>query len=260
MDLNDYWQENKRFVTSLACGVLVFVAGRAAIGSVYDAEIRSMRRDIAQRQADLKKPMYTSAQLADARTENEALVDAFDTLRDATRFEPRPEFRPVAGQGSASNQYLRALSRVREELLARANRGNVQVDAALGMPSLSPTREAEIVRYLEALDVIETVVGMAIDARVERIERLQVRLDPGLSSREGLGEVERTRVAFTLTGTSLALTRLLTATQRPRDGRVLHVDELEMVPSRSKEDEVRLELTLVIARLAAARGSEEVRS
>ena len=70
------------------------------------------------------------------------------------------------------------------------------------------------------------------------------------------GEIERTRVSLTVTGPSLALTRLLTSTQRPRDGRVLHVDEVEMVPSRSKEDEVRLELTLVIARMAAPEETE----
>ncbi len=195
--------------------------------------------------------MYTSQHLADAHAENDALIAAVEELRAAARFEARPGFRLDPGLGSASNQYLRALARVREELLPRANRGNLQVDSALGMPRLSPTREAEIVRYLEALDVIDTVVGMAINARVQRVDRIQVRLDPGLSSREGLGDVERTRVSLTLTGTSLALTRLLTSTQRPRDGRVLHIDELEMVPSRSKENEVRLELTVVAARLAA---------
>ena len=116
------------------------------------------------------------------------------------------------------------------------------------MLTLSPTRESEIQRYLEALDVVDTTVRRAIDANVQRVEKINVRLDTGLTSREGLGRIERTRVSFTVIGTAASLQRLLTRTQRPRQGRVLHVHELEVVPSRHKQDEVRLDLTLVIAR------------
>jgi hypothetical protein len=104
--------------------------------------------------------------------------------------------------------------------------------------------------------VIETVTVMAIDARVQRLEKIGIRLDSGLTSRAGLGRIERTSVSFELRGDSLSLTRLLTATQRPVDGRVLHLGDLEMTPSRNKDDEVQLDLTLTIARLRPAETPE----
>ena len=255
MDLGDYWQENKRFVTGVGAGVVVFLIGFALVRSYFEGDIQSKRREIGKRESDLAQPMFSATELADAQAQHDALTAAVAELTEAARFEPRPEFVIDPSRGAANAQYLRALSRVREGLLLRANRANVGMDPSLGLPALSPTREAEIERYLEALDVVETVSDIAIDARVDRVERIRIKLDPGLHSREGLGSVERTLVTFSMTGTSLALTRVLTWTQRPRergDGTrppVLHLDGLEIVPSRSKQDEVRMEVTVVIARI-----------
>jgi hypothetical protein len=125
----------------------------------------------------------------------------------------------------------------------------VVLEPELGMPKFSPTREEEIERYLEALDVVDAVVRLGIAAGVRRIEELQIRLDPGLSSTAGLGRIERTRIELVVAGTSLAVARFLDATQRAQEGRELAVLELEMAPARSKEGEVRLDLTLVVPRL-----------
>src|SRR6185503_3130634 len=124
---------------------------------------------------------------------------------------------------------LRTLSRVREELTQRANRASLKLDSSLGMPELSPTVEREILRYLEALDLVETVSDLAIRARADSIDKIQVRLDPGYSSRGGVGAIERTKVQMTISGSSLELTRLLAWTQRPdANGRTLPIDSLEM--------------------------------
>jgi len=263
MDLNEYWQENKRFVMGAVGGAIVFLIAYLVVNSYFETDIGRKGAEIARYQRDLAEPMFTASDLENARDENVALAGAVGRLIEAADFKPRPEFALDPTKGAANTQYLRALSRVREELLTRANRANVAVEAGLGMPSLSPTREAEIVRYLETLDVIENVVSLALDARAQRIDRIQVRLDPGLSSRDGLGDVERTRVKFSFTGTSRAMTEVLARTQRPPSGgRVLHVDELELLPSRSKQDEVRLDLTLVVPRIGdaamqAIQGEEE---
>ena len=249
MDLNDYWQENKRFVTTVCAGLVVFLVGYFILNAHYQTDIKDTDRRISSLRTDLRKPMFTSSNLSTAKEENEALLAAVATLEEATAFRPREEFVLDASLGSFPNQYLRALTRVREDLLPRANRGNMTIEAGLGMPKLSPTKDEEIVRYLEALDVIETVATAAIDARVKRLDKITIRLDTGLNSKAGLGRIERTRVHFEMRGTSLALTRLVSSTQRPRDGRVLHIDEIEMSPSRSKDDEVQLDLTLTIARL-----------
>ncbi|HED65096.1 MAG TPA: hypothetical protein ENJ09_06015 [Planctomycetes bacterium] len=252
MDLNEYWQENKRFVVGVTAGTILFFVGHMVVNSVFAGDIRARKREIARHRTDLAKPMLTSSDLADAEQENEALVEAVRSLVEAVDFQPREEFRLDASRGAANTQYLRVLSRVREELLTRANRAGVKVEPALGMPSLSPTREAEIQRYLEALDVIERTVDLAVRARADRVERIAVRLDPGLTSKQGIGALERTRVKLEIVGDSLALERVLAWTQRPPTGsRQIAVDELELLPSRGKEDEVHLELTLLVPRVSA---------
>ncbi len=254
MDFNDYWQENKRFVTMVVTGFVVFFIGMSVLGSVFGDQIQAANRTITSNETELRGGLFTASDKATAEAENKDLRSAVTTLENEVRFVPREGFTIDPALGSAANQFQRALTNVREDLLQRANRANLNVDASLGMPQLSPTRDAEIERYLEALDVVDTTVRLAIAAGVERVDRIVVRLDPGLSTRAGLGNIERTRVEFDVVGTSLAVTRLLTLTQRPPEGRGLHLYELEMQQARNKDDEVRLDLVLVIPRLSRAEG------
>ncbi len=265
MNLDDYWQENKRFVMSVAVGIIVFFIGTSVIDSVYGSERRLTQQAIMSTQRKLKEPLFASKDRAQAQDENDALREAFDKLAAVARFKPLPRFTLSADKGSAANQYRRAFADVIEDIGTRANRANVQIDASLGMPKLSPTRDVEIVRYLEALDLVEQVLDYCILAGIDRVDRIQCRLDPLLNDRRGLDRVERTRVTFTMTGTSLAVDRVLTWSQRsphdarqdPRRGRTLVVDDLEIVPSRGRRDEVRADVGFVVARLAKDANSEE---
>jgi len=250
MDLGGYWQENKRFVLTVGAGALLFLVGFAVETSVYGGDLVSTQREITGLTTKLGSARFSAADLAAAEQENATLRSAVERLAAAARFQPRPEFVPDPAAGSPGNHYLRTLARVREELMQRANRAGLDVDSALGMPELSPTSEVQIVRYLEALDLVESVADLAIRGRVARIDKIQVRLDPGYASREGVGTIERTRVVMSLSGTSLALTRLLAWTQRPgAGGRVFSIDELEMGKARGRPGEVRLDVTFTIARL-----------
>lgn len=260
MDFNDYWQENKRFVTTVAGLAVFFLAGRWALAETFTSDLTAAQGSISRSRRGLGEAMFTATDRAQAEGENESLRAAVEQLEQAVEFEPRPEFRLDPAGGSSQNQYQRAVSRVRDDLLLRANRANLKLDAGLGMPKLSPTREAEIERYLEALDVIDAAIRLAIDAHVQRVDKIQIRLDPGLSSRTGLDRIEETKVELTMIGDSLALTRFLARTQRPAEGekgRVLRIGSAELVPSRSKDDELRLDATLIIARLHAPPEQEE---
>jgi hypothetical protein len=256
MDLNDYWQENKGFVTVVAGGGLAFLLGWLAIDQVWGSEIRACQSEVRKREAELAAPVHGSQHLADARAENERLKAAVAELTGAAAFVARPEFRLDSAAGSPSTQYLGVLARVREDLRQRANRAGLELDALLGMPALSPTRDEEIVRYLEALDAIDTLVERALAARLVRIERIQVQLDPGLTSREGLSAIERTRVSITLAGDALAAERFLASTRRAQGGRTLQVESAEIVPVPSREGQLRLELGLVVARMVAPSASK----
>lgn len=250
MDLGAYWQENKRFVVTVGAGALLFLIGFGIESSIFKDKINAANRAIQLNKNQLKELQFSSADQQEAQAENDALRAALERLEAAADFEPRPEFVPDPAAGSSANHYVRQLSRVREDLGQRANRASLEFDLSLGMPELSPTLEREILRYLEALDLVETVVDLAVRARADSIDKIQVRLDPGHSSRGGIGPIERTRVQLSLTGSSTALTRILAQTQRPeRGGRVLPIDQLEMSAARGRPGQVRLDVTFVIARV-----------
>jgi hypothetical protein len=259
VNLGNYWQENKRFVTVVAGGALVFLIGYLVLSGRYGSSISGARGQLARLEGDLRKAHYTSADRDAAIAENDALRSSVETLAARAHFAPRAGFRIDRGAGapSPSSQYLRALNAVRDDLLPRANRANVKLDAGLGMPALSPTREDLIERHLEALDVVDTVLGMAIACGVARVESIAVRTDPGLSSRQGVGPIERTQIQFSFEGRAQPLVELLARTQRAPDGRALLVHEVELIASKSKPGDARLDLTLVAARLAAPEETEE---
>jgi len=251
VDLNSYWQENKRFVTSVAAGAAVFFVAYLVVGGRYEGAITSKRGELARLEGDLRKSHFTAGDYDEAEAENETLQAAVSTLAKGADFEPRERFRidRAPGAPSAGSQYLRALSEVHDTLIPRANRANMRIDPGLGMPALSPTRDDQIERYLEALDVIDTVANLAIQCNVSRVQEIAVRIDPGLSSRQGVGAIERTQIQFSFEGPAMPLTELLARTQRPPDGRALLIEDVEMLASKSKVGDARLDLTVVAARL-----------
>ena len=250
MDLNEYWQENKRFVMLVAGGLLAFLTGEMLISSLIGDDVRATQSALVRRQGELREERFSTADLDRAREQNEALKQALETLRAGVDFEPRPDY-VVAAQAASPTQYFSRVTAVRDELLREAGRLDVRLPEDLGLPALAPTKPAELERHLEALDLIERVVRLAFQHGVPRVERITIRLDPGLGSRKGTGPVERTQVEMRLSGPSDSLVRLLAATQDGK-GQPLLVGELEMVPERTKTDEARLDVTFLVARLKGA--------
>ncbi len=250
LDFGAYWQENRRFVLLVGGGALLFLIGFGIESSLFQGKIDAARGAIRSNKSRLDEMQFSSQDLTEVQAENAALRAAVERLTAAAQFRARPEFVPDPAAGPSANHYLRTLARVREDLAQRANRNSLTLDDSLGMPELSPTVEREILRYLEALDLVESVADLAIRARADGLDKIQVRLDPGHSSRAGVGPIERTRVQLTLTGSSRALTRVLAWTQRPSAGaRVLPIDQIEMSAMRGRTDQVRLDVTFVIARV-----------
>jgi hypothetical protein len=256
MDLNDYWQENKRFVVSVASGAILFVIGSMVVDSFFKSELQKEERSARSDGDKLSRtPMFGAAEQRQAEQQNQALVAAITTLSQAVEFQSRPRFVLDAAKGPATNQYFGTVSSVREELLRAAGRANLRLPEDLGLPALSPTRELEIQKTLEALDLEERLVRLAIDAGVDRIDRIEIKLDPALSSRQGVGEVERTRVTFVATGAAQPLLRLLLTSQSraaagsPIGPLPLMLERAEMTQARNKPDEATLDATFCVVRL-----------
>lgn len=249
MDLNDFWQENKRFLMTVAGGFLVLLIGLAVIDRVYGRDLKRANNSIRGSNTALKQPRYQARDLAKAESTNRALKETVATLSEAVAFEAREEFRVVDGAGPASSQFFAVTQRVREDLMRQAGRQGMRIPEDLGLPGLSPTSEDAIARTLEGLDAVDRIVRLALDAGVERIDELKISLDPALESRKGVGALERTRVAVSMSGASAPIVRFIQSSQGPTFGAPLLIDEFEVVPARRKTTEARLEATFLVCRL-----------
>jgi hypothetical protein len=257
MDFNDYWQENKRFLVSVAAGLIVFLIGSMVVGNVYGSEVRSLRRALVTNTSRLKDDRYTVADRKSAEAENEALVAAVDQLTAALDFQVRPEFKLQAEAGSASNQYFGRVGSVSEALISLASRSRSRLPSDLGLDMLMTTREDIIVRHLEALDLIDRVVREGLDAGIDRVDSIQVRLDPALGSRAGLGKVERTSVRFKFSSDAPSIVRLLVLSQSDRYGASLPIESVRISGAGPKDDEVRVEITFLVVRLHGLPSQQE---
>lgn len=258
MDLEEYWQENKRFLAQVGIGFVVFLIGLGVIGATVGARFEEKQRDVSGLQRQLRDAYFGRTERNAATDDNEALVAAAVALREQVRFVPREQFRGTgeSQQRVDTNRYLTVASRVRTQLMPLASRFNVEVDETLGLPEQSPTRSDELERHLDALDVIERVVGIAIEERVAAVESIKVRLDPGLRGRKGIGSIERSRVIFQIRGDDLALERTIARLQLD-EPQPLVVEEAVMRRSREDPELVVLELSVLIARVPAPITEEE---
>ena len=100
MDLNDIWQENKRFITGVVGGAVVFLFGLLLIQSLYGDELASTRRSKSRLERQLSESRYGTDERELARADNEALEAALAELAEAVEFVPRADFRASASEGS----------------------------------------------------------------------------------------------------------------------------------------------------------------
>jgi hypothetical protein len=248
MDLNNYWQENKRFLTSVGVGLAVFLVGWYSIDSTFGVELRGTRATRTRREADLRQPMFAATDLDRAKAQQEQLVSACVALRSSVEFVARPQFRLEKGQ-PATSRYFSVLERTRDELKRLASRSGLALPLDLGMPAVAPTKDAELARYLEALDALDQVVHAATRSGVSRIDQLRVKLDPRLLSGRPFNDLEKTLVEVRLIGPALPLVRLVATLQDPGpkgDGRTLLVERCDIEPARLKNEHVRMELVLAL--------------
>ncbi len=245
MDFNDYWQENKRFVMTVAVAAVLYLIASAFIDGSVGEDLSKAQSSVRRVDGELREARFSTSDKTRAEEQNEALLAAVAQLSSKVDFRPRPEFE-VSPDRPVGSQYVERVSAVREDLMRRAGRRKVRLPEDLGLPALAPTRDEEIVRHLHALDLIERVLSQAIDAGVERVDKVEIRLDPGLFSRNGVGRVERTRVRMRMSGASGPLVDLISATQDPTAGDPLVIDELEVLPERNKNASSRLEVVFLV--------------
>ncbi len=257
MNFEAYWQENRTFVLRVAAGAVLFLIGSMVVSGTVGSELVAKRSALTSAQRRLAQPAHTAADEQAAREDHTRLGALLAELEQRVDFAPRGGYRPIAAPATTA-RYLNAVAAVREELLPLARRRGMALDPALGLPEQSPTREDELGRYLDGLDVVERAARLALDEQVERIDTLRIRLDPSLFGRDGAGYVERTSIELSMSGKSAPLLAFLQRTQRAGP-RPLIVERATLEASRQRADEARLELVLLAPRVARSTPSEEAR-
>ena len=97
MDINDYWQENKRFVVTVASGGVVFLIAYMSLSSNYEGDIQAARRNKIHVQSELGKTWFSNSDLDSVEEQNRALRAAVERLAAHVNFEARPAFRVESG-------------------------------------------------------------------------------------------------------------------------------------------------------------------
>lgn len=255
MSAQDWWQENKRFALATAGGAIVFLIGWMLVQTFYGDDLSRARRSAELTARKLgSESMYGKTAREEAEARNTALKQAVASLSEAVHFVPRPFWTLDPARGTASSQYFAAVAATREDLLQRAGRANARIPEELGLPALSPTKDGEIERHMHALDLVDRAVRTALAQGVARIDRIEIRLDPRLNSKEGVGRIEKTRVLFALSGAPRAMVDFLAAAQERsvEGGMPLTVEKVDLLPAKNKADEASLEVVFVVARVERA--------
>lgn len=212
-DLNAFLQENRRFLAGVAVAGAVFIVGTAVIGSVFGAEhlrSRSELQGLTARAA--KEPLFTKANLDEAKEQQSKLAACVESLGDRLRFKPRPEFQLKDGGMSPANQYLDIAARMREDRLDDARSRGVDLVDSAGVPDRAPTQIEEIRRTLLGLDLIDRILRHAVAARVRSIERVSLQLPKVRTDRRSVLYREEIRVETEIVAGSRALSSFLEAT------------------------------------------------
>ncbi len=258
MNFSDYWQENKRFVTTVVGGILVFFVAYSVLSGSYGSQARDARRELSRIKGDLQDPMYNGADRDQAEQENETLRATLQELSRRTAFEPRAEFRWNPATGSASNLYFQRVGEVTDRLRRLASRSRARIPEGLDLEPLMTNDSNTIERHLDALDLIERVVTEALASGIESVDRIRVDLDPGFASKQGLGSVERTRVQFDMSGPAESVTATILATQGDRYGRPVVLDSVIAKTPRRNAGQVKLNLSCSALRLHETQQQDEL--
>jgi hypothetical protein len=242
-----YWQENKRFLTSVGIGVIVFTAAWMLIDNYLGADLRAQSSRKTKLESDLKAP---------------------DVL------ERRPRCREVRQRGAGR----RVQETARARRLRRAGPSSAWSAAFPRPRATSPCSNAR------ARTCARAGPRRALDPRDDRHCRpsrrrrksssadaskrstRSSRRSPSRSSAASrastrsassstracsrasrFDDLERTEIEMELIGAPAPLTKWLVALQREHNGRVLLVHKASIESAHAKHDEVKAEATLLVA-------------
>ena len=203
MDLNDIWQEHKRFILSLAIGAIAFLVGYMVITGQFDTT--GLERRIQNAKSMIRKAdRYDRSARQEFAQAREKLEQRYRQGRNKVAFKVREPF-SLQGKGDPRPHYFLVTEQVKSRVRAECNRSDVRLDdtrgaASLGLPQASPTDKEQIERTLVGLDLADRMMTRLLAADAEAVSR----------NRQARGLREVSRMAIDI-GTL--------ASSQPRQGR-----------------------------------------
>jgi len=234
MDIQDFWEENKRWLLAVLLGVVAFFVVRSMVQ--FDGSDNASA--VAQTKRELGRERYSQSAVSAARTEGEALQIEMERLLEAMVFEPGAEFvlRPSAGPADVQfNDAQQLLVRRLEDLAAEhgvdLERRNVQWST----PQSPDERRA-------------TLVGMGLmDAAAKRLFAAHRRVRQEDLTARGVTAIRQLRVG---------VARGPGTTRRPtyRSGRSRGVDASQYLRQEVLSFHIEADAATVLLWLEACRG------
>ena len=175
MNLDALWQQHRSFIVGVTIGIVVFLIGRAVVGSTAKADLDRAERQIRTFKGKLKGSSYSAQQVAQLEGHLQDLQERGTALSSVTLAPLRAEFSPASGQSSGQH-YIQWTGQLRDELIAFSLRNNVDVEDTLGIPDQQPAQVDQMESVMRGLDVVDRVVRMAVVAGAASVEDIDIRL------------------------------------------------------------------------------------
>ncbi len=252
MDLNDIWQEHKKFIIAVAAGLLVFLIGETIIGSSYTSKVQASERTLSSQRASLRQVKPTAKNLREIRDVQSDLAARWQAASEKLIFQSGKRFELRDDEARPDDVYFNVVNEVKREVEEAAERRNIQLPDNLGLPATTPRTREEAKRYLRALDVVQRVVRLAVEADVLAITDIDIpkgatRSKRNRRSRDDADFLERLELRFRVRGSAPSLVRLVESLQAPASYLVLAKDSRILGPE--PDDPGPSEAVLVMAAL-----------
>lgn len=190
MDLQDFWQENKRWVLGVVAGLIVYWIGSSIVGAAFGGEA-AVKGVKALAVGLNREEFYDREALEAARAENERLKELAARVRAHVGFVPDDEF-VLVGKGDPELYFPDVERRVRQHVLVRAQELSVALDER-GLVWPPPVGREEIQERLIGLCALQHAADRLLDAGQETLRRApdavglqsidQLAIDKRVSSR-----------------------------------------------------------------------------
>ncbi|MDP6962574.1 MAG: hypothetical protein QGF46_00230 [Planctomycetota bacterium] len=243
MNIDAFWQSNRKFIIGFAGGTIAFFILLSLIAGPATDRFKSASGSIS----GLKRRSSSSSQYSanQVRTLDEGLQQLdqdIASLEESALPPYRERFRVPRGVAPAQH-YLALTGELRDELIGWALRHNCQVDESLGLPSVSPSQPLAIEQHLRALDVIDRAVRLAIASGASEVDKIRISQQKRMRSGRNMSPLLITPVSLEITFERVSVTPFLREIMREHNqGNSSGIVSLEVLPPNQKKGEQRLVL------------------